>query len=94
MAGQKNTARMTALMTKKAIQGHAVRGGRVTAGRGSVSGERDIVFDFLSRRSVSQRKKGGAEAASRKYAVLLKQTDAECFAPASRLTARFHISSP
>jgi hypothetical protein len=46
MAGQKKTARMTALMAKKAIQGHAMQGGRVTAGRGNVSGETDIGFWF------------------------------------------------
>lgn len=37
---------MTALMTKKAIQGHAVRGGRVTADGGNVSGDTDIGFWF------------------------------------------------
>jgi hypothetical protein len=46
MAGQKKTARMTALMIKKAIQGHAARGDRVAAGRGSVSGKRGVVFWF------------------------------------------------
>jgi hypothetical protein len=46
MAGQKKTARMTALMAKKAIQGHAMRGGRVTSGRGNVSGDTDIGFWF------------------------------------------------